>query len=101
MNKNSLFDIIDGSILWEGSHEQLQKIAELAKNCLQLHGEDRPTMKEMAIELEGLRKVTVISSSSQHEQDEKSDLYTVPINSDENIPNSVSSCIMHPTYNPS
>ncbi|KAK6778329.1 hypothetical protein RDI58_025047 [Solanum bulbocastanum] len=101
MNKNSLFDIIDGSILWEGSHEQLQKMAELAKNCLQPHGEDRPTMKEMAIELEGLRKVTVISSSSQHEQDEKLDLYTVPINSYENIPNSVSSCIMHPTYNPS
>ncbi|KAL3326514.1 hypothetical protein AABB24_037269 [Solanum stoloniferum] len=65
MNNNSLFDIIDGRILREGSHEQLQKMAELAKNCLQPHGEDRPTMKEMAIELEGLRKVAGISSSSQ------------------------------------
>uniref|UniRef100_A0A3Q7IJU6 Protein kinase domain-containing protein n=1 Tax=Solanum lycopersicum TaxID=4081 RepID=A0A3Q7IJU6_SOLLC len=32
-------------------------MAELVKNCIQLHGEDRPTMKEVAIELEGLRKV--------------------------------------------
>ncbi|KAK6778338.1 hypothetical protein RDI58_025056 [Solanum bulbocastanum] len=101
MNKNSLFNIIDHRILREGSLEQLQKMAELAKNCLQPHGENRPTMKEMAIELESLRKVIGISFSSQHEQDEKLDLYTVPINSHENIPNSVSYCIMHPTYNPS
>ncbi|TMW80822.1 hypothetical protein EJD97_014695, partial [Solanum chilense] len=72
-----------------------------AKKCLQRRGEDRPTMKEMSIELEGLRKVTGISSSSQHEQDEKADHYSVPINSYEITPNSVSSCIMHPTYNPS
>ncbi|WMV51857.1 hypothetical protein MTR67_045242 [Solanum verrucosum] len=106
MNSNSLFHIIDHRVLREGSLEQLQKMAELVKNCLQPHGEDRPTMKDVSIELEGLRKVTGISSSSQHEQeeydqDERSDLYTVPINSYENTPNSDSSRIMHPTYSPS
>lgn len=106
MNSNSLFHIIDHRVLREGSLEQLQKMAELVKNCLQPHGEDRPTMKDVSIELEGLRKETGISSSSQHEQkeydqDEISDLYTVPINSYENTPNSDSSRIMHPTYSPS
>lgn len=78
-------------------------MAELVKNCIQLHGEDRPTMKEVAIELEGLRKVSGVSWSNQHlhEEDDLSDLYTVPIDAYEKKPNSDSSRIMHPTYNPS
>ena len=32
-------------------------MAILAKKCLKLKGEDRPTMKEVATELEGLRKM--------------------------------------------
>ncbi|KAG5568012.1 hypothetical protein H5410_064972 [Solanum commersonii] len=106
MNKNSLFHIIDRRVLREGSLEQLQKMAEVVKNCLRPHGEDRPTMKEVAIELEGLRKITGVSWSNQYgleenDQDELSDLYTVPINSNGNTPNSDSSRIMHPRYSPS
>ncbi|KAG5568352.1 hypothetical protein H5410_064632 [Solanum commersonii] len=99
MNKNSLFHIIDRRVLWKG-------MAEVVKNCLRPHGEDRPTMKEVAIELEGLRKITGVSWSNQYgleenDQDELSDLYTVPINSNGNTPNSDSSRIMHPRYSPS
>ncbi|XP_016498782.2 wall-associated receptor kinase 2 [Nicotiana tabacum] len=103
MNKNSLFQILDRRILREGSLEQLQKMAELVKNCLRVHGEDRPTMKEVAIEIEGLRKLTGIAWSNQNEQEENelSDLYTVPINSYGNTSNSDSCRIMHPTYSPS
>ncbi|KAG5582285.1 hypothetical protein H5410_052912 [Solanum commersonii] len=106
MNKNSLFHIIDRRVLREGSLEQLQKMAEVVKNCLRPHGEDRPTMKEVAIELEGLRKITGVSWSNQYgleenDQDELSNLYTVPIISNGNTPNSDSSRIMHPTYSPS
>ncbi|XP_060176398.1 putative wall-associated receptor kinase-like 16 [Lycium barbarum] len=107
MNKNSLFHIIDHRVLREGNLEQLQKMAELVKNCLQPHGEDRPTMKEVAIEIEGLRKLTGISwSNHQHGQeengqDELSDLYPVQINSYGNSPNSDSSRIMGPSYSPS
>ncbi|XP_055807605.1 wall-associated receptor kinase 2-like [Solanum dulcamara] len=98
MNKNSLFRIIERCVLREGSLEQLQMMAELVKNCLQPHGEDRPTMKEVAIELEGLRKITGVSWSNQHgyeenDQDDLSDLYIVP--------NSDSSRMIHPTYRPS
>ena len=41
----------------EGSAEQLKEVANLAKKCLRLKGEDRPTMKEVAMELEGFRKM--------------------------------------------
>ncbi|KAL2467509.1 putative wall-associated receptor kinase-like 16 [Forsythia ovata] len=36
-------------------HTELISISTLAKRCLYVKGEDRPTMKEVAIELEGLR----------------------------------------------
>ncbi|WMV51858.1 hypothetical protein MTR67_045243 [Solanum verrucosum] len=86
MNKNRLFQILDRRVLQEGNFEQLQKMAELVKNCLHLQGEDRPTMKEVAIELEGLRTFTGISSFNQHgqrdnNQDELSDLYAVHLDS--------------------
>ncbi|KAK4724708.1 hypothetical protein R3W88_027487 [Solanum pinnatisectum] len=106
LNNNHLFKILNHRVLQEGSLEQLQKMAELVKNCLHLQGEDRPTMKEVAIELECLRKLTGISLSNQHGQgdndhDDLSDLYTVPIDPYGNTPNSDSSHIMHPTYIPS
>ncbi|KAG5582281.1 hypothetical protein H5410_052908, partial [Solanum commersonii] len=102
LDYNSLFQILDRRVLREGNLEQLQQMAELVKNCLQLRGEDRPTMKEVAIQLEGLRKVTGVSWSNQHlhEENDLSDLYTVPIDAYGKNPNSDSSRIMHPAYNP-
>ncbi|XP_049400256.1 putative wall-associated receptor kinase-like 16 [Solanum stenotomum] len=81
IDNNRLFQILDRRVLREGNLEQLQQMAELVKNCLQLQGEDRPTMKEVAIQLEGLRKVTGVSWSNQHvhEDNDLSDLYTVPM----------------------
>ncbi|KAK4392328.1 Wall-associated receptor kinase-like 1 [Sesamum angolense] len=38
--------------------EQVQAVGELVKRCLNLRGEERPTMKEVAMELEGLRRDT-------------------------------------------
>ena len=68
----------------EGTLEQLQTIAELVKKCLNLIGVERPSMKEVAIELEGLRKFTKHPWVHQqaHEEtvslvSEKSDLYPV------------------------
>ncbi|XP_060178224.1 wall-associated receptor kinase 2-like [Lycium barbarum] len=85
MNKNLLFQILDRRVLREGSLDQLQMVAELVKNCLRSHGEDRPTMKEVAGELEGMRKLTRNPWLNQHgheeNEDESSDLYTIPINS--------------------
>ena len=57
MKDNRLLEILEKDIAKEGKAEQLKEVANLAKRCLRLKGEDRPTMKEVAIELEGLRKV--------------------------------------------
>jgi serine/threonine protein kinase len=55
MNENHLFEIIDQQVLNEGNAEQLKEIAMLMKRCLGLKGDERPTMKEVAMELEGLK----------------------------------------------
>ena len=36
---------------------KVKEVARLAKNCLNVKSEERPSMKEVAMELEGLRKM--------------------------------------------
>ena len=49
-----LLENVDNRVL-DGPEEQLVAVAKLAKRCLNLNGKMRPTMKEVAIELEGIR----------------------------------------------
>nr|GLL36876.1 wall-associated receptor kinase 2-like [Ipomoea trifida] len=83
VNENRLFQILAPRLVIEGTLDQLQRIAELVKRCLQLKGEDRPKMKEVASELESIRMYTKHSweerSCFVSEEDEPSDLYAVPI----------------------
>ncbi|XP_010942929.1 wall-associated receptor kinase 2-like [Elaeis guineensis] len=55
MNEGRLCDILDDRIRHEGSMEQLMAVAELVERCIRLNGDERPTMKEVATELEGMR----------------------------------------------
>ncbi|KAG6670513.1 hypothetical protein I3843_Q059100, partial [Carya illinoinensis] len=55
MKEDRLFHILEDHIVNEGNIEPLKEVANLAKGCLRLRGEDRPTMMEVAMELEGLR----------------------------------------------
>ncbi|GMN30367.1 hypothetical protein TIFTF001_041448 [Ficus carica] len=48
--------ILDERLVTEANAEQLKVVANLATSCLRVRGEDRPTMKEVASELEGLIK---------------------------------------------
>ena len=57
LEENRLFDVLEKHIATEGNVEQLKEVANLARKCLSLKREDRPTMKEVATELEGLRKM--------------------------------------------
>ncbi|KAL3830311.1 hypothetical protein ACJIZ3_019113 [Penstemon smallii] len=50
-----LFRVLDDDIVWEGNEEQIIEVSRLAKGCLNVRGEDRPSMKEVAMQLEGLR----------------------------------------------
>nr|DAD29460.1 TPA_asm: hypothetical protein HUJ06_030928 [Nelumbo nucifera] len=54
--ENHLFEILDAQVLKDGREYELQKVANIAKRCLSLNGKERPTMKEIALELEGLRR---------------------------------------------
>ena len=56
LEEDRLFDILEKHIATEGNVEQLKEMANLAKKCLRLKQEDRPTMKEVATKLEELRK---------------------------------------------
>ena len=55
MKEGRLLHILDSHIINEASVEQLKEVANIAKRCLGVKGEERPTMKEVGMELEGLR----------------------------------------------
>ncbi|KAA8526148.1 hypothetical protein F0562_007752 [Nyssa sinensis] len=55
MKNNCLYDILDTRVMEEGVKEEMMAVANLAKRCLNLNGRKRPTMKEVAMELEGIR----------------------------------------------
>ncbi|PIA65108.1 hypothetical protein AQUCO_00100534v1 [Aquilegia coerulea] len=55
IREKHLFQILEAGIMNEGKTQQLHAVAEIAKRCLNSKGEERPSMKEVAAELEGLR----------------------------------------------
>ncbi|BBH01191.1 cell wall-associated kinase [Prunus dulcis] len=55
MDEGHLYQILDDDIANERNIGTLQNVADLAKRCVRFKGEDRPSMKEVAMELEGMR----------------------------------------------
>ncbi|PIN19041.1 Serine/threonine protein kinase [Handroanthus impetiginosus] len=55
LRKDRLFEIIEGNIVSDETREQIIEVSKLAKKCLNVRGDDRPTMKEVAMELDALR----------------------------------------------
>ncbi|KAL7136206.1 hypothetical protein ABFS83_10G013900 [Erythranthe nasuta] len=70
VKENKLFQIIEPRVLKEGSLEQISAVGDIVKRCLKLNGEERPTMKEVTMELERLRKFNKVAHS--YKQDEMS-----------------------------
>ncbi|KAH6832463.1 hypothetical protein C2S53_006918 [Perilla frutescens var. hirtella] len=76
MNENKLDSILDDQVSGQGERECVVAVAKLAKRSLNLNGKKRPTMKEVAMELESLRfsqmgtRLTQ-DSSSHHKQGTK------------------------------
>ncbi|XP_054804534.1 wall-associated receptor kinase 2-like [Prosopis cineraria] len=54
MKEDKLWEILDKRVLDQKNAEQLKEVAFLARRCIRVNGEERPTMKEVAMELEGL-----------------------------------------------
>lgn len=59
MEENHLVDILDSDVSKQGKEEEIMAVVFLAKRCLHLRGKRRPSMKEVAIELERDRKSVV------------------------------------------
>ncbi|KAI3953295.1 hypothetical protein MKX01_042290 [Papaver californicum] len=91
MKGNNVLHVLETRVVAEGNREQVLAVAKLAKRCLSLKSENRPTMKEVATELESLRKSSSSTYPSmqdhyrkQNEEitglaSESTDLYTVPM----------------------
>ncbi|XP_059453792.1 wall-associated receptor kinase 2-like [Corylus avellana] len=56
LKDDRLFEILENRIVEGGNKEQINEVVKLAKRCLSVKGDERPTMKELATELEGIRK---------------------------------------------
>ena len=55
MKEDSLFEILDAHVLKEASQEDIVTVAKLTNRCLNLNGKKRPTMKEVAVVLAGIK----------------------------------------------
>ncbi|KAG7944768.1 hypothetical protein I3843_15G120100 [Carya illinoinensis] len=55
VKEDRLIQILEDHIVNDSNIEVLKEVASLATRCLRVRGEDRPSMTEVAMELEGLR----------------------------------------------
>ncbi|KAI3921811.1 hypothetical protein MKX01_005500 [Papaver californicum] len=86
MGENRLLELLETRVVNEGTQKQVTAIAELAKRCLNLTGEESPTMRQVAAELESFRKVDARAWVRQPNRVafarlpfEPKDLYPVPL----------------------
>ncbi|KAM0935342.1 putative protein kinase RLK-Pelle-WAK family [Dioscorea sansibarensis] len=57
VEENRLIEGLDKETIEDAGIMQLIAVAQLAKKCLNVKGEERPTMREVAVELEALRRL--------------------------------------------
>ncbi|XP_028082985.1 wall-associated receptor kinase 5-like [Camellia sinensis] len=55
MKEDRLLEIVDEQMMNDARVDKLKQVAILAKRCLEVKGDERPSMKEVVMELEGLR----------------------------------------------
>ncbi|RZR92873.1 hypothetical protein BHM03_00021246 [Ensete ventricosum] len=65
LEENRLLSVVDRPTVEEAGERQLYAVAQLARRCLNLRGEDRPTMKEVAVELDALGRLLMQHSARE------------------------------------
>ncbi|XP_035546654.1 wall-associated receptor kinase 3-like [Juglans regia] len=99
MKEDRLLDILQDHIVNESNIEQLKEVVNLAKGCLRLRGEDRPTMMEVAMELEGLRIMKKLPRENDNQTTEETEYLpstpTIPFNIDIGVGSSARSVSGH------
>ncbi|KAK9062325.1 hypothetical protein SSX86_019511 [Deinandra increscens subsp. villosa] len=69
MEEDPVMSIFDANVVKEGTTDNLLELANLAMRCLNLNGKARPTMKEVSMELETIRRSHVpptVQTKSEH-----------------------------------
>ncbi|KAK4594782.1 hypothetical protein RGQ29_018479 [Quercus rubra] len=66
MEENNLLDIIDAQVMKDSKREEIMAVANLAKMCLNLSGKKRPTMKEVAMQLEAIQSLQTTPNVQQN-----------------------------------
>ncbi|KAH6801412.1 hypothetical protein C2S52_001876 [Perilla frutescens var. hirtella] len=77
MEDNCLDTILDPQILEQGRKEEVILVARLAQRCLNLKRKMRPTMKEVAAELESFR-ISQMSTTAKDESEEETAFEDMP-----------------------
>ncbi|KAI4353647.1 hypothetical protein L6164_002579 [Bauhinia variegata] len=81
LEENYLFDTLDDRVLnKEGDKEHIMVVANLAKRCLNMTGKERPTMREVTMELEGLQNL----GKGRNKHEDPNEIKTVK--TDPNVP---------------
>ncbi|KAG7980692.1 hypothetical protein I3843_05G195600 [Carya illinoinensis] len=57
VKEDRLRQILVDDLVSDGNIYEINKVANLVKRCLSIKGEDRPTMKDVGMELDGLRSM--------------------------------------------
>ncbi|KAJ6730554.1 WALL-ASSOCIATED RECEPTOR KINASE 2-LIKE ISOFORM X2 [Salix viminalis] len=55
LKEDRLIHILQDCIVNQDNIRQIKEVANIAKKCIKIKGEERPSMKEVAMELKGLR----------------------------------------------
>ncbi|KAL5727679.1 hypothetical protein ACHQM5_000848 [Ranunculus cassubicifolius] len=79
MKEKRLLNILQDGIVKDENINQVYAVAELARNCLHINGEERPSMKEVAAELEALRRFDKKHSSSRKGNDLRVSISSQPV----------------------
>ncbi|XVE80097.1 hypothetical protein DITRI_Ditri14bG0112200 [Diplodiscus trichospermus] len=73
MKEDRLLEILDPLVLNDANAEQLKEVAALARQCVRVKGEERPTMKEVAHELDGLQAMERYRCGKSNMQEEEAE----------------------------
>ncbi|KAL6144169.1 hypothetical protein ACLB2K_054864 [Fragaria x ananassa] len=75
MQDDRLFEIVDAQVLKEASREDILVVANLARRCLNLNGRNRPTMREVTAELEGIQMSQNTNNDDEEQNHEEVDIF--------------------------
>ncbi|RWW07172.1 hypothetical protein GW17_00029455, partial [Ensete ventricosum] len=71
MKEHRLLDLVDARLVEEAGAMQLLAVAQVANTCVVLEAEERPTMKEVAVELSALSRLMKRHAELRRTQEEE------------------------------